>query len=226
MISTCGLIYELIAGTLASYLLGDSVTQFSTVIGVYLFSMGIGSYLSGFIDRNLLLVFVQVELLVGLIGGSSAALQFLLFEHVGSFRTLLYALISIVGILVGLEIPLMMRILKSEFEFKTLVSQIFTFDYVGALLAALLFPLLLVPKLGLIRTSFLFGLLNCLVALWTLYLFGKEMRWAKLLQSFAWAILGLLAGGFIFSDRILEVCGGSSFFRQKSFTRRHPFINA
>ena len=72
VIATCGLIYELIAGTLASYLLGDSVTQFSTIIGVYLFAMGIGSYLSKFVRRNEIGLFIQVELLVGLIGGASA----------------------------------------------------------------------------------------------------------------------------------------------------------
>lgn len=58
VISTCGLVYELIAGTVASYLLGDSITQFSTVIGVYLFSMGIGSYLSRFVEKNLAFTFV------------------------------------------------------------------------------------------------------------------------------------------------------------------------
>src|ERR1700733_5392036 len=94
VISTCGLVYELISGTLASYLLGDSVTQFSTVIGVYLFSMGIGSYLSGRIHRNLVAVFVRVELLIGLVGGSSSALLFLCFEHVSSFRVLLYFMIG------------------------------------------------------------------------------------------------------------------------------------
>ena len=85
-IATCGLIYELIAGTLASYLLGDSVTQFSTIIGAYLFAMGIGSYLSKFIRRNEIAVFIQVELLVGLVGGCSAGLLFLLFAEVNSFR--------------------------------------------------------------------------------------------------------------------------------------------
>src|SRR6202012_3594532 len=79
-IATCGLIYELVAGTLASYLLGDSVTQFSTVIGVYLFAMGIGSWLSRYVTRGLVGVFVEVELLIGVIGGWSAALLFLLFE--------------------------------------------------------------------------------------------------------------------------------------------------
>ena len=42
IVASCGLAYELIAGALSSYLLGDSVMQFSTVIGTYLFAMGIG----------------------------------------------------------------------------------------------------------------------------------------------------------------------------------------
>src|SRR5277367_788740 len=124
VISTCGLVYELIAGTVASYLLGDSITQFSTVIGVYLFSMGIGSFFTKYIEKNLILTFVQVELLVGLVGGSSAALLFLTFEHVENFRILLYSLVGMIGILIGLEIPLLMRILKDRLEFKDLVSKI------------------------------------------------------------------------------------------------------
>src|SRR5688572_21437835 len=159
-IATCGLIYELIAGTLASYLLGDSVTQFSTVIGVYLFAMGIGSWLSGYVERNLLGVFIRVELVIALLGGFSAALLFTLFAHVASFRVLLYALVLMLGTLVGLEIPLLLRILKDRLQFKDLVARVFTFDYIGALLASLLFPLLLVPHLGLVRSSFLFGFLN------------------------------------------------------------------
>ena len=102
VIATCGLVYELIAGTLASYLLGDSVTQFSTIIGTYLFAMGVGSWLSRYLRRNLLGVFVQVEILVGIIGGSSAALLFLLFPHVESFRIILYGMVLVIGILVGI----------------------------------------------------------------------------------------------------------------------------
>src|ERR671916_2767248 len=79
VIATCGLIYELVAGTQASYLLGDSVTQFSTIIGVYLFSMGVGSFLSKYFSTNLLRWFIRIELLVGLIGGFSAALLFVFF---------------------------------------------------------------------------------------------------------------------------------------------------
>src|SRR6185503_4163463 len=81
VIATCGLIYELIAGTLASYLLGDSVTQFSTVIGVYLFALGIGAYLSRFIERGVAQRFVEVELAVAFAGGISAPLLSYSFAH-------------------------------------------------------------------------------------------------------------------------------------------------
>ena len=72
VIATCGLVYELLAGTLASYVLGDSVTQFSLIIGIYLFSMGAGAWLSRFIERELALRFVEVELAVAVLGGASA----------------------------------------------------------------------------------------------------------------------------------------------------------
>src|ERR1700746_3955558 len=100
VIASCGLVYELIAGTLASYLLGDSVTQFSTVIGTYLFSMGIGSDLSRHVGRGLVRKFVTIELLVGLIGGSSAAALFFVFSYLTSFKLVLYFFVSVIGVLV------------------------------------------------------------------------------------------------------------------------------
>ncbi|MCC6137441.1 MAG: polyamine aminopropyltransferase [Bdellovibrionaceae bacterium] len=211
VIATCGLVYELIAGALASYLLGDSITQFSTIIGVYLFSMGIGSFLSKYVNKNLIGIFIQVELLIGLVGGFSAAILFVSFEYVTSFRVLLYGLVSITGTLVGFEIPILMRIMQSYFEFKDLVSKIFTFDYIGALLASLLFPLVLVPHLGLIRSAFLFGIFNVLVGIWTIYLFKEEIPWLRLLKTSAFAVLASLVIGFIYSDRILNFAETASY---------------
>lgn len=204
VIATCGLIYELIAGTLASYLLGDSVTQFSTIIGVYLFSMGIGSFLSKFLQKNLIPTFIRVELLIGLIGGSSAALLFLMFEMADGFRLLLYGQVALTGILVGLEIPILMRILKDRFEFKDLVSNIFTFDYIGALAASLLFPLVLVPKFGLIRTAFFFGILNVIVAIWAIYMFREQIKNRITIQISAGIVLAILIAGFIWSGKIMK----------------------
>ncbi|HEY0678149.1 MAG TPA: polyamine aminopropyltransferase [Chitinophagaceae bacterium] len=203
VIATCGLIYELVAGTLASYLLGDSVTQFSTIIGVYLFSMGIGSFLSKYFEHGLLQWFIRIELLVGLIGGFSSALLFIVFPLAISFRIVLYALVVITGILVGLEIPLLMRILKDRIEFKDLVSRVFTFDYIGALLASLIFPLLLVPHLGLIRTSLFFGILNIAVGWYLARRFEKEIRQAAILKASAITLLLAQLVAFVFSENIM-----------------------
>ena len=181
VVAACGLVYELAAGALASYLLGDSILQFSTVIGSYLFAMGIGSWLSRFFERQLVAHFLRIELLVGLVGGlMPAALFSLQTVAAPSFRFALYAMVLLVGILVGLEIPLVMRILKRHFReryaLKDLVSQVLTFDYLGALAVAVAFPLLLVPQLGLVRTGAFFGLLNAGVAVWALWLFRAELR--------------------------------------------------
>ncbi|HSI85121.1 MAG: polyamine aminopropyltransferase [Candidatus Methylacidiphilales bacterium] len=211
VIATCGLVYELIAGTLASYLLGDSVTQFSTIIGTYLFSMGIGSYASKFISRNLVGMFIQTELLIGLVGGSSAAMLFLLFDHVSSFRVLLYSTVVIIGALVGLEIPLLMRIMEKHFEFKELVARVFTFDYIGALFASLLFPLVLVPHLGLVQTSFLFGMINVGVGIWTLYLLPREVANVNFLKVMGWIILAGLGLGFANAEHIVSTAESSQY---------------
>ena len=85
VIATCGLIYELLAGTLSSYVLGDSVTQFSIIIGIYLFAMGVGSWLSRFIDKHIAEKFVEIELAVAVVGGFSAPLLFLTFAHLSYF---------------------------------------------------------------------------------------------------------------------------------------------
>ncbi len=208
VVAACGLVYELAAGTLASYLLGDSILQFSTVIGAYLFAMGIGSWLSRWFERQLVAHFLRIELLVGLIGGlMPAALFALQTAGTTSFRFALYALVLAVGILVGLEIPLVMRILKRHAGagsggLKTLVSQVLTFDYLGALAVSIAFPLLFVPQLGLIRTGAFFGLLNAGVAVWALWLFRAEIRRAGA-QAFACALtIAALVAAFVFADRV------------------------
>ena len=204
VIATCGLVYELIVGTLASYLLGDSVTQFSTVIGVYLFSMGVGAWLSRFVERGLAQRFVEVELAVAFAGGITAPLLFLSFNTGPFFRVVLYGAVLVVGALVGLEIPLLLRILKDQVRFKDLVAHVLTFDYVGALAASLLFPLVLVPKLGLVRTSLLFGLLNGAVGLWSTYLLAPLLPNPGRLRLKSAFVLLLLFMGLAAGERLTD----------------------
>ncbi len=203
VVAACGLVYELAAGALASYLLGDSVLQFSTVIGAYLFAMGVGSWLSRFLDRQLPAHFLRIELLVALIGGFLPALLFVAHAYApGAFRALLYGLVGVVGILVGLEIPLVMRILKREVALKNLVSQVLTFDYLGALAVSVAFPIVLVPHLGLIRTGLLFGLLNAAVGVWALWVFRHELRRLAAHALACTLTVLALALGFVQADAI------------------------
>ncbi len=207
IVAACGLVYELAAGTLASYLLGDSILQFSTVIGTYLFAMGVGSYLSRFFERQLVSHFLRIELLVGLVGGLMPAALFMLQSLAApSFRFALYALVLLVGILVGLEIPLVMRIIKRQFraryELRDLVSQVLTFDYLGALAVSIAFPLLLVPQLGLVRTGVFFGLLNAAVAVWALWLFRHELRRVAAHGVACAAVIAALLAALLAADPI------------------------
>ena len=209
IVAACGLAYELVAGALASYLLGDSVTQFSTIIGAYLFAMGVGSWLAKYIERDLIARFVQIEIAVGLLGGFAAAALFLFFaSNLGPFRVLLYLVVLAVGILVGLEIPLVMRILKREVEFKELVSRVLSFDYLGALAVSLLFPLVLAPHLGLVRTGLVFGLANALIALWALHLFRDQLHRRRMLHLAAWGAIVLLTIGLAGAGRVTALAEG------------------
>ena len=185
IIAACGLIYELLAGTVASYVLGDSVTQFSLIIGLYLSALGVGAWLSRFLDRDLAAKFVDVELAVAMIGGLSAPLLFFGFAKFEWFQLFLYVIVFLIGVLVGLELPILMRILKEHLDFKELVSRVLSFDYIGSLIAAVLFPLFLVPRLGLVRTSVLFGLMNAFVGLYGTWLLRPLIDGSGVGQTFS-----------------------------------------
>jgi spermidine synthase len=225
LIAACGLIYELVAGALASYLLGDSVTQFSTVIGTYLFAMGVGSWLSRFVDRGLAARFILVEIMVGVVGGFSSAILFLAFAYTDAFRLLLYLLVLVVGTLVGLEIPLLMRLLRDRFQFKDVVANVLTFDYLGALGASLLFPIVLVPKLGLVRAPMLFGAINVLVALWTTSVLRESLsaRTRRSLQAMCAVALAALGIGLWRANDILDLAEANLYADEVVLSRTTPY---
>jgi spermidine synthase len=213
VIATCGLIYELLAATVSSYVLGDSVTQFSIVIGIYLSAMGVGSWLSGFIENDLSKRFLEVELAVALVGGFSAPLLFLTFANVTYFGIVLYSMVFMIGALVGLEIPLLMRILKDQLDFKQLVARVLALDYAGALVASLLFPIFLVPRLGLTRTSLLFGAANAAVGIWGTFLLEDlvKRRDRVAIQVKGAVIIVLLAIAFVKADTLTSLAEDALF---------------
>jgi spermidine synthase len=219
LVAACGLIYELVAGTLASYLLGDSVLQFSTVIGTYLFAMGLGSALSRYLNRGLVYQFIWIELLLGVIGGFSSALLMLAFAFTQGFELILYALVVVMGVLVGLEIPLLMRIVKDRYDFRDVIAHVLTFDYLGALGASLLFPILLVPRLGLVRSAMLFGIINAAVALWSTFLFAKQLSTARTLRAACVVVLCGLAIGMAQAKKITATAEENIYADEIIFAR-------
>ena len=223
VIATSGLVYELVSGTLASYVLGDSVTQFSLVIGLYLFAMGLGSYLSQFLESHLIERFVEIELGVGLVGGLSAPLLFRTYAAQGAFKPLLYALVVITGTLVGLEIPLLLRLLKFSLDMKQLVARVLTLDYVGALVASLLFPTLLLPHLGIHQTSLLFGFMNAMVAFATTFLFPMERARLVRLRVECLLVAAVLGAGFFVVGRFVDRFEAQYFGAPIVFSTQSPY---
>ena len=204
IVASCGLAYELIAAALASYLLGDSIFQYSLIIGLYLFSMGLGAHLTRYIaDKDALSRFIEIELLVGLVGGLSALFLFVAFGLAAApFRAMLYRLVIILGVIVGMEIPLVMRVLNEQNnDFKEIVSRVLTFDYMGALAVSLLFPLVLAPKLGMARSALLFGVLNAAVAWLTARVFRQHLSDYRRLNIRAIMVLFVLTMAFLFANR-------------------------
>ena len=219
LIAACGLIYELVAGTLASYLLGDSVLQFSTVIGTYLFAMGLGSALSRYLNRGLVYRFIWIELLLGVIGGFSSALLMLAFAFTQGFSIILYALVIVMGVLVGLEIPLLMRIVRDRYNFRDVIAHVLTFDYLGALAASLIFPILLVPRLGLVRSAMLFGLINVAVALWSTFIFANQLATTRMIRAACLLVLIGLGVGLAEAKKITATAEDNIYADEIIFAR-------
>ena len=224
IIASCGLAYELIAAALSSYLIGDSVTQFSTVIGVYLFAMGVGSFLSRYIEKRLAVRFIQIELLVAALGGFAALALFLVFAWLeGPFRLALYGIVLVVGVLVGLEIPLVMRILRQHIPFRDLVAQVLTFDYLGALAVSLVFPLFLAPQIGLVRSGLMFGIMNALVAVWAVWLFRHDIPNRRWLKAQCAVVLLMLGGGFAYAERLTQFAEQQLYTEEIVYARSSPY---
>jgi len=207
LIAICALIYELIAGAVSSYLLGSSVTHFSLVIGLFLSAMGVGAYLTRFVRGDLLERFVQIEMLIGLIGGTSSLSLFFAFTYAERlYMSVMVCVAGLIGALVGMEIPLIIRVLEErKGALRLTVANVMAVDYIGSLIASLAFPLIFVPYFGLMRTAFAFGLLNMLVAWVGIAKFRASFKRPQLNITLCALITALLTAGFIGSGQLVSL---------------------
>ena len=223
VIATCGLVYQLLAGAVASYLLGDSVTQFSIVIGVFMSALGLGAWLSGRIEQSPGRTFVDAGYTGALVGGSSTALLFVAYERSGFFRPVLFASVIATGALVGLQLPLLLRILRRYVLVRDLMARALAVDYAGAVLGSLAFSLVLVPRFGLVRTGFLFGLLNALAALGATWVLGPAVGPPRMLRVRGVIVVASLAFLTVFAGRITANSEEGMYPDPVIFARSTPY---
>ncbi|MFD3941354.1 spermidine synthase [Streptomyces sp. NPDC058579] len=221
--AACGLVYELELVALASYLIGDSVTQASVVLSVMVFAMGVGSLLAKRLRCRAAVGFGLVECGLALIGGCSALVLYAAFAWLGEAQYVLVAFSLAIGVLIGAEIPLLMSLIQRaesarsarhpgarEAERKDsaadpagTVADLFAADYVGALVGGLAFPFLLLPWLGQLTGALVTGAVNAVagggLVLW---LFRRDLtsRSRALLIGTNLVVLAVLATATVLVD--------------------------
>lgn len=208
IVATCTIFYELLIGSISSYFLGSSILHFSLTIGLFLFFMGVGSFLSKFITERLLPAFITIEIAIGLFGGLSAAILYAAFSLTNYFYLAGFLLIASISIGAGLEIPLITRMIRRYGTLSSALANALAFDYIGGLIASILFPLVLLPYLGLMKTAFVVGMLNLSVAAVNAHYFRHELK--RYSRYIAISLLGIaLLGAGLFQSLSI-----SSFFEQ------------
>lgn len=226
IVALCGIVYELIIGTVSSYLLGNSVYQFSITIGFFMFAMGVGSFISRFISHRLIQSFIVVELILGIIGGLCSVTLFMLFPFAPwLYKTAMFLFIFLIGILVGLEIPLLTRVLAARKGTRRSIADVMSLDYVGALIGSVAFPVLLLPSLGLITASFAIGLINLLIAIVNIVWLGRYLQHPRRMLAIAGAALLTLIVLTILAGRITAYAQQHLYFDQVVWKEQTPYQN-
>lgn len=170
-IAAASIIYELLLGQTLSAFLGNTIQQYSITIGLYMFSMGLGSFImEKKLIANPLRSLLWVEIVLALIGGFviiGAHILHALIPSVLLFVGTLYLLIVAIGFLTGMEIPLLFELGKAyKADLENIILGV---DYTGAFFGSILFAFFFYTVVGLTATAFIIALFNALagIALYT-----------------------------------------------------------
>ncbi len=224
VVALCGIVYELIIGAVSTYLLGNSIYQFSITIGFFMFAMGVGSYLSQFIKDKLIQNFIYIEVALALIGGVCSITLFLSFPFTPfMYQTIMFSFILVIGTLVGLEIPILTRILSQVGGVRKSIANVLSLDYVGALIGSVAFPLLLLPGLGLVRASFAIGLINIFVAFLNVIYLSKYLEKPKQLLTIVVCVFLALLALTLAGSRLTAIAQQNLYFDQVIWHKQTPY---
>ena len=219
IIALCGLLYELLIGSTSSYLLGSSVKQFSFTIGAFMTAFGIGSFFSKYFMKNIVRTFFIVEVIIGFLGSISIVSLFYFYSISDLYLFVMYFFIVSIGALVGLEIPLIGRIIDEiKKDIRITLANLLSFDYIGAMIGSVLLPLVLLPKLGLIKSSILIGIGNLIVSLLVGFRFRKKL--SKTLVALPIVLIGLNVFFFINASSV-QTYIEQKFYNDKIIYQKH-----
>lgn len=224
VVALCGIAYELIIGSVSSYLLGNSVYQFSLTIGFFMFAMGVGSYITRLLGDDLVRNFITIEMALSLVGGVCSLLLMIVFPQTRAlYEPVMYTLILVIGALVGMEIPILTSILSQKQSIRDSIANVMSLDYLGALVGAVAFPLLLLPHLGLIRSSFAIGLVNSLTALVNIFFFRDYLHRPQLFKAAALAITALLLLFLVYGSLLTRYAEKQLYFDEILYQQQTPY---
>ena len=189
-----------------------------------MFSMGVGSYLSKLLGENAIQNFISVEIAISFFGGISSLLLLMAFPYVKSlYDVVMFGLIFIIGALVGMEIPILTGILAKKQSMKDSIANVMSLDYVGGLIGAVAFPLLLLPHLGLLKSSFAIGLINIITALINIHFFKEYLSRPKLLTAISVGVLIMLTAFTVYGTRISSFAEKHLYFDQIIYKKQTPY---
>jgi spermidine synthase len=172
-----GLVNEYVLATITTYILGNSIEQFSMVIASMMLMMGVSGFVQNKMsDDNLLQKFIAVEVIMALLGGFAPLAIYAAYGYLeNSFQIVHYFFVLSVGFLIGFEIPLVMRIIdQHKIKLKTNLTLVYAMDYVGAFVGAVIWVQYLLKNYPLTEISFIVAGFNFMVASITIIYFLKQ----------------------------------------------------
>ena len=200
-----GIVAEYVLSTLATYFLGNSVLQWTMIVSIMLFSMGLGARFTKMMDGNLLEKFIWIEIVLSILASFVSLITYTIATYTLYTGFAIYSLSIIIGLLIGMEIPLVIRI-NDQFEtLKINVSSMMENDYYGSLLGGMFFAFVGLPFLGLTYTPFVLGFVNYSVAIVLLIVLWKDLdKQVKSRLSLANIfVLILLFSGMLNADNVI-----------------------
>ncbi|MBT7890590.1 MAG: spermidine synthase, partial [Deltaproteobacteria bacterium] len=225
-VGICGISYEYTFSRLGSDILGDSVKQWAITIGLMMFFMGIGADLQKHLPDELNVDnFIFLEVLLGLLGGIGPTVSLYAFGHFHNYFILFhYFFICAIGLMIGLEIPLLTRVnQKTVPSLKHNLGLILKMDYIGSFLGAMIWVFLLPLFFNILEISFFLGLINVGVALFTWIWFHGWMKYPKAIPIFALCVIALLLVGLLNGKKITTTAEQKLYRDTIIHTRTTPY---